>query len=91
MNASNCGCYDVNIEQVKETQKGSKYFVSKPTIFSYFLFNLQVWFKDPTRMLEDYPEVDVIMSTDCLCSLLDDGDDYFEDVRWSLREEWNSG
>mmetsp|Transcript_4800 Transcript_4800/g.13790 ORF Transcript_4800/g.13790 Transcript_4800/m.13790 type:complete len:879 (+) Transcript_4800:326-2962(+) len=50
-----------------------------------------VWFKDPTRMLEDYPEVDVIMSTDCLCSLLDDGDDYFEDVRWSLREEWNSG
>ena len=51
----------------------------------------QTWFKDPTHVLEDYPEVDVVMSTDCLASLLDTGEDYFEDVRWSLSEEWNSG
>ncbi len=42
-------------------------------------------------MLEDYPEVDLVMGTDCLSSLLDDGEDYFEDVRWTLSEEWNSG
>ncbi len=42
-------------------------------------------------MLEDYPEVDVVMGTDCLASLLDTGEDYFEDVRWTLSEGWNSG
>ena len=50
-----------------------------------------MWFKDPTRMLEDYPEVDVVMSSDCLATLLPDGEDYFEDAQYALLEEWNSG
>ena len=31
------------------------------------------------------------MSTDCLASTLEDGEEYFEDALYSLQEEWNSG
>lgn len=50
-----------------------------------------VWFQDPTAVMLEHPEVDVIMSTDCLSSKLKDSETYFENAQYALKEEYNSG